>query len=217
MVVEVHGDHDPIEGGDPRHGSNVRMDRATTLSPIAGSRAMPGAPDRPRTSCSPVVANASNGRRGTSSGAGRSTTRSTRPGPIDHASAFALVSDLRPALGPTSSGTQPEGRLCTGRSAPTRDNAIGRSDRHRSRGSPRERRMPSPTMSQRASDLGERPTWWRGRQLNLRPSGDEPVGRGVVLSHRVPRSAAEQGVRALDVSVRTTAHRLVQACGVEEM
>src|SRR3546814_17590070 len=77
----------------------------------------------------------------------------------------------------TSSGTQPEGPLDVVSTAVTRANTSSATVVDDLRTPIRERRRPSPTCPERASDLGKCPSWWRGQDLNLRPSGYEPTDR----------------------------------------
>ena len=55
------------------------------------------------------------------------------------------------------------------------------------------------------ADLGLRlRRWWRGQDLNLRPSGYEFDGPRLGLCRLVPRRASELGLRDVGVSLRTS-------------
>jgi hypothetical protein len=58
-------------------------------------------------------------------------------------------------------------------------------------------------------------SWWRGQDLNLRPSGYETDSQPLLASRSVPSSTSEVGFRAFDVPVRTTADQPIPARGVE--
>jgi hypothetical protein len=52
--------------------------------------------------------------------------------------------------------------------------------------------------------------WWRGEDLNLRPSGYEPAVRALPCSRLVPCSTADQGLRATFVTSRVAYSRPVR-------
>ena len=58
--------------------------------------------------------------------------------------------------------------------------------------------------------------WWRGQNLNLRPSGYEPDSQALLATRSVPSSTSEVGFRAFDVPVHTPADQPIPARGVEE-
>ena len=58
--------------------------------------------------------------------------------------------------------------------------------------------------------------WWRGQDLNLRPSGYENDPQRALESRAVPFRAAWLGLHAFDVPVRSTANQPISARGVEE-
>jgi hypothetical protein len=58
--------------------------------------------------------------------------------------------------------------------------------------------------------------WWRGRDLNPRPSGYEPDGGRRFPSRPAPSRTSELGFRPSDVPVRTIADHPISARGVEE-
>ena len=94
------------------------------------------------------------------------------------------------------------------RSIPNRTVEIAVEDR------PREPKRPSSNHSRRAIFWGFH--WWRGRDLNPRPSGYEPDVRLLPWSRPVPSRIAGLGFRAFDVPVRVTADQPIPARGVEE-
>ena len=108
---------------------------------------------------------------------------------------------------------EPEGHLSPSRHEPS--SAVpGDSVENPVEECPKTWERPSPNLSERAVYQGFR--WWRGQDLNLRPSGYETDSQPLLASRSVPSSTSEVGFRAFGVPVRTTADQAIPARGVEE-
>ena len=57
--------------------------------------------------------------------------------------------------------------------------------------------------------------WWRGADLNRRPSGYESDGRGPIASNSLPEYTADQGLFEYEVSICTSLYHRIPARGVE--
>gem|GEM_PF-3431602 len=97
------------------------------------------------------------------------------------------------ALTRRGSFKQPEGHLSPSRDDPS--SAVpGDPVENPVEESPKTEERPSPNLSERAVYQGFR--WWRGKDLNLRPSGYEVTNAADVCSLLVPSSTCEQHLRS---------------------